>query len=89
MNSRVLDYDFRIYKQIVLSFIMHSVVLIYLYIYFRFYHILYKVVICFRLIVKSLSLFCLLHMSRDARKPVFGVSDQVRHKPVYAVSENG
>ena len=28
-------------------------------------------------------------MSRDARKPVFGVSDQVRHKPVCAVSENG
>ena len=31
--------------------------------------------------------FC--KMSRDARKPVFGVSDQVRHKPVCAVSEYG
>ena len=30
-----------------------------------------------------------INMSRDARKPVFGVSDQVRHKPVCAVSENG
>ena len=29
------------------------------------------------------------HLSRDARKPVFGISDQVRHKPVCAVSENG
>ena len=29
------------------------------------------------------------NLSRDARKPVFGVSDQVRHKPVCAVSENG
>ena len=28
-------------------------------------------------------------MSRDARKPVFGVSDQVRHKPLCAVSEYG
>ena len=27
------------------------------------------------------------HMSRDARKPVFGVSDQVRHKPACTVSE--
>ena len=28
-------------------------------------------------------------MSRDARKPVFGVSDQVRHKPACTVSEAG
>ena len=28
-------------------------------------------------------------MSRDARKPVFGVSDQVRHKTACAVSEAG
>ena len=26
-------------------------------------------------------------MSRDARKPVFGVSDQVRHKPACTSSE--
>ena len=31
--------------------------------------------------------FC--NMSRDARKPVFGVSDQVRHKPACTVSEAG
>ena len=30
-----------------------------------------------------------LHMSRDARKLVFGVSDQVQHKLVYAVTEDG
>ena len=29
------------------------------------------------------------NMSRDARKPVFGVSDQVRHKPVFTVTEDG
>ena len=29
------------------------------------------------------------HMSSDARKPVFGVSDQVRHKPTCTVSEKG
>ena len=29
----------------------------------------------------------LLHLSRDARKPVFGVSDQVRHKPTCTSSE--
>ena len=28
-------------------------------------------------------------LSRDARKPVFGASDQVRHKPVCAVSKYG
>ena len=28
-------------------------------------------------------------MNRDARKPVFGVSDQVRHKPVCAAAEDG
>ena len=27
-------------------------------------------------------------MSRDMRKPVFGVLDQVRHKPVCAVKED-
>ena len=27
------------------------------------------------------------YMSRDARKPVFGVSDQVPHKPVCAATE--
>ena len=27
------------------------------------------------------------NLSRDARKPVFGVSDQVRHKPAYTSSE--
>ena len=27
------------------------------------------------------------HLSRDARKPVFGVSDQVRHKPACTSSE--
>ena len=29
-------------------------------------------------------LYMQIQMSRDARKPVFGVSDQVRHKPVRA-----
>ena len=29
------------------------------------------------------------HGSRDARKPVFGVSDQVRHKPACTISEAG
>ena len=28
-------------------------------------------------------------LSRDARKPVFGVSDQVRHKPTCTISEKG
>ena len=28
-----------------------------------------------------------LYLSRDVRKPVFGVSDQVRHKPVCTVTE--
>ena len=27
------------------------------------------------------------HLSRDVRKPVFGVSDQVRHKPACTSSE--
>ena len=39
-------------------------------------------IISFRIVLSN-------KLSRDARKPVFGVSDQVRHKPVYAVSENG
>ena len=30
-----------------------------------------------------------LYMSRDARKPVFGISDQVRHKPGCTSSEAG
>ena len=29
------------------------------------------------------------HMSRDVRKPVFGVSDQVRHKPGCTATEYG
>ena len=29
------------------------------------------------------------HMSRSARKPVLGVSDQVRHKPICTVTEDG
>ena len=32
---------------------------------------------------------CLYYLSRDVRKPVFGVSDHVRHKPGCAASENG
>ena len=28
-----------------------------------------------------------VNVSRDARKPVFGVSDQVRHKPACTVTE--
>ena len=28
-------------------------------------------------------------MCREARKPVFGASDQVRHKPAYAATEDG
>ena len=30
-----------------------------------------------------------LYLSRDVRKPVFGVSDQVRHKPTCTVTEAG
>ena len=29
------------------------------------------------------------HMSRDVRKPVFGVFDQVRHKPAWGITEDG
>ena len=29
------------------------------------------------------------HMSRDARKPVFGVSDKFRLKPACLITENG
>ena len=29
----------------------------------------------------------LLHLSRDVRKPVFGISDQVQHKPVFGISD--
>ena len=29
----------------------------------------------------------IMKMSRDARKPVFGSSEQVRHKPTYTVTE--
>ena len=32
---------------------------------------------------------CYCHMSRDVRKPVFGVSDQVRHKPGWEINEDG
>ena len=28
------------------------------------------------------------YMSRDVRKPVFGVSDQVRHKPGWEITED-
>ena len=31
----------------------------------------------------------LYHLSRDVRKPVFRVSDQVRHNPGCAATENG
>ena len=31
--------------------------------------------------------YSVYHKSRDARKPVFGVSDQVRHKPACTSSE--
>ena len=34
---------------------------------------------------KEMSSVC--HLSRDARKPVFGVSDQVRHKADCAATE--
>ena len=33
-------------------------------------------------------LFFQLYMSHDVRKPVFGVSDQVRDKTAYAVTED-
>ena len=29
------------------------------------------------------------NMSRDVRKPVFGISDQVRHKPGCTATEDG
>ena len=32
---------------------------------------------------------CFLHMSLVVRKPVFGVSDQVRHKPSCTITEDG
>ena len=33
--------------------------------------------------------FCSNHLSRDARKPVFGVSDLVRHKPACTSTGDG
>ena len=45
-------------------------------------HILYFAVLSCQFIVP-----CLSKMSRDARKPVFGVSDQVQHKPACTSSE--
>ena len=33
--------------------------------------------------------YVLDHVSRDARKPVFGVSNQVRNKPACTVTEAG
>ena len=33
--------------------------------------------------------FYVPHLSRDARKPVFGISDQVWHKPTCTVAEAG
>ena len=33
--------------------------------------------------------FCELYLSLNVGKPVFGVSDQVRHKPACAVTEEG
>ena len=44
----------------------------------------YKSAIIFVSYRTSLSLHCL---GRDARKPVFGVSDQVRHKPTCTSTE--
>ena len=32
---------------------------------------------------------CMTKISGDVRKPVFGVSDQVRHKPGCTVTEGG
>ena len=37
----------------------------------------------------SLILAILIHMSLVVRKPVFGVSDQVRHKPGCTATEDG
>ena len=37
----------------------------------------------------SCTIFCIVHMSRDARKPVFRVSNKVRHKPACLVTEKG
>ena len=39
------------------------------------------------LIIQSYSEFIQSYMSRDARKPVFRVSDQVRHKPSCTATE--
>ena len=33
--------------------------------------------------------YIIVYMSRDVRKPVFGVSDQVRHKPGCKVTDDG
>ena len=38
---------------------------------------------------KNLGTFILVHMSRHARKAVFRVSDQVRHKAVCTTTEDG
>ena len=39
--------------------------------------------------VNCLSKLMFSHISRDARKPVFGVSDQERHKSACAATEDG
>ena len=39
--------------------------------------------------IKMLYKLIYFKMSRDARKPVFGVSNQVRHKPACAVTDKG
>ena len=39
--------------------------------------------------MKMQLLYLYNYRSRDVRKPVFGISDQVRHKPAYTVSNKG
>ena len=38
---------------------------------------------------KCVRMYGSVYMSRDVRKPVFGVSDQVRHKPACTATEDG
>ena len=47
--------------------------------------------LCFRAKIRKNVYPCkytLYYMSRDVRKPVFGVSDQVPHKPGWTITED-
>ena len=47
------------------------------------------VIFCYEVFLLSLAWDMLRYLSLVVRKPVFGVSNQVRHKPGYIASEDG